>query len=238
MSDRALAIRCVDLTTLKGDDTPARVETLCAKAAEHVVAGVCVYPVFVPQARRALAGSDVKVATVAAGFPHALTPLRTRIDEVAAAAEAGAGEIDIVIRRGLALDGDWDGLRAEVTAFRAVAGPAKLKAILATGELGNPATIARAARICLEAGADFLKTSTGMETLNADLAAGRVLLAEIARWHEETGRRVGIKPAGGIATPEQAYDWIALVRAELGEAWLNPSLFRIGASRLLDALLA
>lgn len=234
--DLALTIRCIDLTTLQGDDTEARVRALCARAIEHRVAAVCVYHAMVPAALAALAGSEIPVAAVSAGFPHGLSPLSTRIAEIEASVAAGAAEIDIVIRRGHALDGDWEALREEVTAFRAACGPARMKAILSVSELRDDAVIARAARICLEAGADFLKTSTGMEKAPATIGEGAAMVTEIARWHALTGARVGFKAAGGIAEPVQALGWIALVRRELGEEWLRPELFRIGASRLLDAL--
>ena len=234
--DRALAIRCIDLTTLQGDDTEDRVRRLCARAIEHKVAAVCVYHAMVPTAVAALVGSDIPVAAVSAGFPHGLSPFETRIAEIEASVAAGAREIDIVIRRGHALAGNWDALRAEIAAFRQACGDTRMKAILSVSELIEPALIARAARICLGAGADFLKTSTGMEKTPATLDQGATMLRAIGDWHRESGRRVGFKAAGGIATPAQTGDWIALVRTTLGEDWLEPALFRLGASRLLDAL--
>ena len=240
-ADLRLAVACMDLTTLQGDDTEARVRALCARARAPVpgdpgltVAAVCVYPAMVPAACDALAGSGIPVAAVAAGFPHGLSPIASRIAEIGQAIDLGAQEIDIVIRRGHALTGDWRALHDEVAAFRAACGPVHMKAILATGELADATMIARAADVCMMAGADFIKTSTGQEKVNATLPAGLVMLRRIRAWHEATGIRIGFKPAGGIGTAAQALQWIALVRAELGEAWLTPSLFRFGASRLLD----
>lgn len=244
-ADLRLAIACMDLTTLQGDDTEDRVRALCARArvplpgdAGLMVAAVCVYPAMVPAARDALAGSGIPVAAVAAGFPHGLSPLPARIAEIGQAIDLGAEEIDIVIRRGHALTGNWQALHDEVSAFRAACGPVHMKAILATGELADATTIARAADVCMMAGADFIKTSTGQEKVNATLPAGLVMLRRIRAWHDATGIRIGFKPAGGIGTAEQALQWIALVRAELGEAWLTPALFRFGASRLLDDAVA
>lgn len=240
-----LAIACMDLTTLQGDDTEDRVRALCARARaplagdpDLTTAAVCVYHAMVPAAIEALAGSGIPVAAVSAGFPHGLSPLATRVAEIGESVAAGASEIDIVIRRGHALTGDWQALHHEVSAFRAACGDAHMKAILATGELGDATTIARAAYVCMAAGADFIKTSTGMEKVNATLPAGAVMLHAIRDFHAQTGRRVGFKPAGGIGTAGQARQWIALVRQELGEAWLTPALFRLGASRLLDDVVA
>nr|WP_246623340.1 deoxyribose-phosphate aldolase [Sphingomonas colocasiae] len=237
-ADLRLAVSCIDLTTLRGDDTEPRVRALCERAISAGVAAVCVHPVMVPTAVEALAGSRIAIASVAAGFPHGLSPLATRIAEIEAAVADGATEIDIVIRRGHALAGDWQALHQEVAAFRATCGPAHLKAILATGELADATMIARAAHVCIAAGADFIKTSTGFETVNATLPAGAAMLSAIRDWHRETGERIGFKAAGGIATASQALEWITLVHAMLGEDWLTPALFRIGASRLLDDILA
>lgn len=240
-ADLRLAISCMDLTTLQGDDTEDRVRALCARARSPLAndpdlttAAVCVYHAMVPTAVAALHGSAIPVAAVSAGFPHGLSPLSTRIAEIEASVADGAKEIDIVIRRGHALTGNWQALYDEVTAFRTACGPAHMKAILATGELGDLTTVARASHVCMTAGADFIKTSTGMEKVNATLPAGAVMLRAIREFHAQTGRRVGFKPAGGIGTADQALQWIALVRQELGEDWLNPGLFRFGASRLLD----
>jgi len=240
-ADLRRAIACMDLTTLQGDDTEERVRALCARARAPVpqdpdltVAAVCVYHAMVPAAVEALAGSFIPVAAVSAGFPHGLSPLSTRIAEIHESIAAGAREIDIVIRRGHALTGDWRALYDEVAAFRTACGPVHMKAILATGELADATMIARASTVCIMAGADFIKTSTGQEKINATLPAGMVMMRQIRAWQGATGIRIGFKPAGGIGTADQALQWIALLRAELGEDWLTPDLFRFGASRLLD----
>jgi deoxyribose-phosphate aldolase len=233
-------VRNIDLTTLQGDDTPDRVRALCARAIaplpgrDVMVAAVCVYHAMIAPALDALAGTDIPVAAVSAGFPAGLSPLSTRIAEVVESIAAGAGEIDIVIQRRHALTGDWQSLYDEVRAFRAAAGQAHVKAILATGELADPTMIARASWVCMMAGVDFIKTSTGMEKVNATLPAGLVMLEAIRDYGARSGIRIGFKPAGGIATAETALRWQMLMREELGEDWLAPELFRIGASRLLD----
>lgn len=247
------AIRSLDLTSLAANDTPDRIRALCTTAREPVppatlrrvagneaapitVAAVCVYPFFLPIARQALQGSGVRVAVVAAGFPAGLSPLRQRIDEIRSCVAEGADEIDAVINRSLALTGEWEVLHDEVAAFREAAGAVPLKMILATGELVTDEIIARAARTCLEAGADFLKTSTGHEVVNATYPAGEVMLREIERFRAEQGRMAGFKASGGIRTAEQALKWRELVGSMMGEAGLTPSRFRIGASGLLQAL--
>jgi len=233
LDDLRLAIACTDLTTLQGDDTEARVRLLCARARAMKVAAVCVYHAMIPAAVEALAGSDIPVAAVSAGFPHGLSPLSTRIAEIGESIAAGAREIDIVIRRGHALTGNWQALYDEVAAFRAACGPIHMKAILGTGELTDPTMVARTAWVCMAAGADFVKTSTGKEAVNATLPVGVVLMRAVRDWYDATGVRIGVKAAGGIGTADQALQWMALLRSELGEAWL-PKLFRFGASRLLD----
>lgn len=247
------AIRSLDLTSLAANDTPDRIRALCITAREPVppatlrrvagneaapitVAAVCVYPFFLPIARQALQGSGVRVAVVAAGFPAGLSPLRQRIDEIRSCVAEGADEIDAVINRSLALTGEWEVLHDEVAAFREAAGAVPLKMILATGELVTDEIIARTARTCLEAGADFLKTSTGHEVVNATYPAGEVMLREIERFRAEQGRMAGFKASGGIRTAEQALKWRELVGSMMGEAGLTPSRFRIGASGLLQAL--
>ncbi|MGF7147726.1 deoxyribose-phosphate aldolase [Sphingomonas zeicaulis] len=234
VADLRLALAATDLTTLQGDDTEDRVRALAERASALGTAAVCVYPAMVPAALTVLADSGVAVATVAAGFPHGLSPLSTRIAEVAACVELGATEIDVVIRRSHALTGNWQALYDEVAAFRAACGSAHLKTILGTGELADPTIIARAALVCIMAGADFVKTSTGKEAVNATLEAGVAMMAAIEDWHGATGALVGFKAAGGIATADDALRWIALARNEMGEAWLAPTLFRFGASRLVD----
>jgi deoxyribose-phosphate aldolase len=243
------AITCMDLTTLSGDDTAGRVRRLCDKARRPVrpelleqlgasrldltVAAVCVYHVFVETAVEALAGSGIPVAAVSAGFPAGLNPLPQRLAEIRASVAAGAAEIDVVITRAHVLTGRWDALYDEVRAFREACGAAHLKTILATGELATLRNVARASAVCLMAGADFIKTSTGKEAVNATLPVGLVMARIIRAYHQRTGHAAGLKPAGGIRSAKQALDWLLMVRDELGTAWLNRRLFRLGASGLL-----
>ncbi|MBX7135585.1 MAG: deoxyribose-phosphate aldolase [Fimbriimonadaceae bacterium] len=242
------AISLMDLTTLGGDDTPGNVLRLCAKARRPVrddllealgfttglrVAAVCVYHSRVADAVKALQGTGIPVAAVAAGFPHGLSPLSQRIAEIKASVEAGAAEIDIVIDRSHVLRGEWNALYDEVAAFREACGEAHLKAILATGELGTLRNVGRASMVAMMAGADFIKTSTGKEATNATLPVGLVMVRAIREYRDRTGFRVGYKPAGGIRTAKQSLDWLILMKEELGDAWLRPELFRLGASTLL-----
>lgn len=242
------AISLMDLTTLGGDDTPGNVLRLCAKARRPVrddllealgfttglrVAAVCVYYSRVADAVKALQGTGIPVAAVAAGFPHGLSPLNQRIAEIKASVEAGAEEIDIVIDRSHVLRGEWNALYDEVAAFREACGDAHLKAILATGELGTLRNVGRASMVAMMAGADFIKTSTGKEATNATLPVGLVMVRAIREYRDRTGFRVGYKPAGGIRTAKQSLDWLILMKEELGDAWLRPELFRLGASTLL-----
>jgi deoxyribose-phosphate aldolase len=243
------AITLIDLTTLAGDDTPSNVRRLCAKAREPVrhdilaalgaerlditVAAVCVYHELVAVAVEALAGSGIPVAAVSAGFPAGLSPFATRLAEIKASLAAGANEIDIVITRAHVLTGDWQALYDEVRAFRDACGDAHVKAILATGELATLTNVARASRVAMMAGADFIKTSTGKESVNATLPFGVVMARQIREYREETGATVGFKPAGGIRSAKGALDWMILMKEELGDAWLRPALFRLGASSLL-----
>ncbi len=241
------AIRCMDLTTLSGDDTPARVARLCAKArrplADEIMAGlglealstaaVCVYPTMVGAAVRALEGSGVPVASVATGFPAGLMPLPLRLAEIRYAVEEGAAEIDIVISRAHVLTGDWAALYDEIAAMKAACGGAHLKAILATGELKTFTNVWRASMVAMQAGADFIKTSTGKEAVNATLPVSLVMIRALRDYGARTGTRVGFKPAGGMRTAKDALNWQILMREELGRDWLAPDLFRLGASSML-----
>jgi deoxyribose-phosphate aldolase len=243
------AIACMDLTTLAGDDTPGNVLRLCAKARQPVrqdileslgvahlhlhVGAVCVYHVMVETAVQALQGTGIPVAAVSTGFPAGMTPLEQRLQEIHASVAVGAEEIDIVISRRHVLTGDWQALYAEVAAFRQACGQAHLKTILATGELGTLRNVARASLVCMMAGADFIKTSTGKESVNATLPVSLVMARCIRDYHERTGFQVGFKPAGGIRSAKQALEWLFLMKEELGNDWLSPSLFRFGASSLL-----
>ena len=243
------AVTLMDLTTLSGDDTPGRVQRLCGKARHPVrsdvlealgaaglpvhVAAVCVYHAMVPVAVTALAGSGIPVAAVSTGFPAGLSPLPQRIAEIRASVEAGADEIDIVITRAHVLTGNWQALYDEVRAFRDAAGDAHIKTILATGELGTLRNVARASHVCMMAGADFIKTSTGKESANATLPVGLVMARAIREYRERTGHLVGLKPAGGIRRAKEALEWLFLMKDELGPPWLRPDLFRFGVSSLL-----
>jgi deoxyribose-phosphate aldolase len=182
----------------------------------------------------ALAGTDIPVAAVSTGFPAGQTPMPTKLAEIEASVAAGAREIDIVISRRHVLTGDWLALYDEVAAFRAACGDAHVKAILATGDLGSIGRVAKASTVCMMAGADFVKTSTGMETVNATLPVSLVMLRTIRDYAERTGIRIGFKPAGGISSAKQALAYLILVKEELGDDWLTPTLFRFGASRLLS----
>ena len=243
----ARAISCIDLTTLCGDDTPGRVERLCSKARQPIRAdiaqalgleglttgAVCVYHDMIPPALAALQGTDIPVAAVSTGFPAGLSPFTLRLAEIKASVEAGAREIDIVISRRHVLTGNWQGLYDEMRAFRAACGPAHVKAILATGELGSLQNVARASLTCMMAGADFIKTSTGKEPVNATLPVSLVMIRAIREYFERTGCRVGYKPAGGISKAKDALTYLSLIREELGVGWLHRDLFRFGASSLL-----
>jgi deoxyribose-phosphate aldolase len=243
------AVTCLDLTTLQGDDTPGNVQRLCAKArqpvrhdilerlgAEHLpitVGAVCVYHNLVAPAVEALQGSGIPVAAVSTGFPAGQTPLETKLAEIRASLAAGASEIDIVISRAHVLTADYAAVYDEVRQFRETCGAAHMKTIIATGELGTLRNVRAASLVCLMAGADFIKTSTGKEPTNATLPGSLIMLRAIRDYCERTGYLVGFKPAGGIRTAKQALDWLALMKEELGDAWLRPNLFRIGASGLL-----
>lgn len=243
------AIQLIDLTTLAGDDTPGNVARLCAKARNPVreeilealgvahlgitTGAVCVYHAYVKDAVKALEGSGVPVAAVSTGFPSGLTPFEQRLAEIKASVADGAKEIDIVITRAHVLRGDWQALYDEMKAFRLACGEARMKTIFATGELANLTNVYRASRIAMMAGADFIKTSTGKEAVNATLAFGIVMARAIRDHHEATGYHVGLKPAGGIRTAKQALEWLSMIKEELGDRYLQPDLFRFGASGLL-----
>lgn len=241
------AIRCIDLTTLSGDDTPDRVARLCAKArrplTDHIMEGlglaelttgaVCVYPSMVPAAVKSLLGTGIPVASVATGFPAGLTPLPLRLAEIRYAVEEGASEIDIVIHRAQVLNGDWSALYDEVAAMREASGAAHMKAILATGELKTLRNVYKASMVAMQAGADFIKTSTGKEGVNATLPVSLVMVRALRDYGSLTGHRIGFKPAGGMKSAKDAIAWQILMKEELGNDWLRPDLFRLGASSML-----
>ena len=241
------AISLIDLTTLSGDDTPGRVQRLCAKARQPVRAemleklgmqglttgAVCVYHDMVATAVRALEGSNIPVAAVSTGFPAGLSPLHLRIAEIGESVAAGAQEIDIVISRRHVLTQNWHALYDEMQQMRAACGPAHVQAILATGELGTLRNVARASLICMMAGADFIKTSTGKEPVNATLPVTLTMIRAIRDYQDRTGIKVGYKPAGGIAKAKDALVYLSMMKDELGLPWLQPDLFRFGASSLL-----
>jgi len=241
------AITCIDLTTLAGDDTVGRVARLCAKArtpvrseilaelgVEGITTGaVCVYHDMIESAVANLKGTGIPVAAVSTGFPAGLSPFHLRVEEIRESVKAGAEEIDIVISRRHVLSKNWQALYNEMKAFREACGDAHVKAILATGELGSLRNVARASLICMMAGADFIKTSTGKESVNATLPVSLVMIRAIRDYYDRTGYRVGYKPAGGISKAKDAITYLALIKEELGDRWLQPDLFRFGASSLL-----
>lgn len=243
------AISCIDLTTLAGDDTPGNVVRLCAKARQPVrqdlldslgvgdlhlhVGAVCVYQNLIEVAVSALRGSGIPVAAVSTGFPAGQISLENKLLQIRDSVEAGASEIDIVISRSHVLTGNWQTLYDEVCAYRRACGEAHLKTILATGELATLTNVARASQVCMMAGADFIKTSTGKEKVNATLAVSLVMVRAIREYCEKTGYKVGFKPAGGISKAKQALEWLILMKEELDPEWLSPALFRFGASSLL-----
>lgn len=244
------AITCIDLTTLAGDDTPGRVRRLCAKAKQPLrpdmlhalgaadenitVGAVCVYPSRVRDAVEALQGTNIPVASVATGFPAGQTPIQQRIGEIEQAVEAGAREIDIVITRTHVLTGSWRALYDEIKSFREACGEtAHMKSILATGDLGTLKQVYQASLVAMMAGSDFIKTSTGKESVNATLEFGLVMTRAIREYLDRTGYKIGFKPAGGISKAKQALAWQSLMKEELGAEWMQPGLFRFGASSLL-----
>jgi len=243
------AISCMDLTTLSGDDTDERVRRLCAKARQPLqqelvqklgveelgikVAAACVYHTFVETARHALEGSGVHVAAVSTGFPAGLSPLAERVAEIRRSVEAGADEIDVVITRAHVFGGRWQALYDEIAEFRQACGARHMKVILGTGDLLTLRNVERASFVAMMAGADFIKTSTGKEPVNATLPVSLVMVRAIREYAQQTGMAVGFKPAGGIRTAKQSLDWLAMMKEELGDAWLRAEMFRFGASGLL-----
>ncbi|MDE0968054.1 MAG: deoxyribose-phosphate aldolase [Octadecabacter sp.] len=241
------AISLMDLTTLSGDDTEGRVRRLCAKARQPVrpdllatlgmegltAGAICVYHDMVETAVDALRGTNIPVAAVSTGFPAGLSPFKLRIAEIGESVNAGADEIDIVITRRHVLQGNWQALYDEMSEMRATCGQAHVKAILATGELGSLRNVARASVVCMMAGADFIKTSTGKENVNATLPVTLVMIRAIREYHERTGILIGYKPAGGISKAKDALVYLSMIKDELGTRWLQPDLFRFGASSLL-----
>jgi deoxyribose-phosphate aldolase len=240
-----LAVRMIDLTTLEGADTPGKVAALASKAMRPdpadltipPVAAVCVYPNLVPHALERLGDSGVKVASVATAFPSGQSPLEIKVEEAARVAELGAHEIDMVIDRGAFLSGNYAKVYDEVRRVKEVCGEAHLKVILETGELGTYDNVRRASLLAVAGGADFIKTSTGKIQPAATLPVTLVMLEAIRDVHEETGRRIGMKPAGGIRRAKQAVQYLVLLHETLGPEWLTPDLFRFGASSLLNDVL-
>ena len=243
------AVTCIDLTTLSGDDTRARVRRLCAKARQPVrqdildglgmgdvgltTGAICVYHEMVETAVEALDGSGIPVAAVSTGFPAGLSPFHLRIREIEESVKAGAKEIDIVISRRHVLEGNWQALYDETREMRAACGDAHMKAILATGELGSLRNVARASMVAMMGGADFIKTSTGKESVNATLPVSLVMIRALRDYGEKTGYQIGYKPAGGVSKAKDSLNYLMLMNEELGRDWLDPELFRFGASSLL-----
>jgi deoxyribose-phosphate aldolase len=243
------AATMIDLTTLAGDDTAGNVARLCSKARNPIrqdiltaleiedkiqVGAVCVYHSRIKDALHALGDSGIPVAAVSAGFPAGQNSFQQRVDEITDSVAAGANEIDIVISREHVLKHNWQALYDEVKQFRESCGDAHLKTILATGELGTFTNVYKASLVCMMAGADFIKTSTGKESVNATLEVSLVMMRAIREYNQQTGHIVGFKPAGGIRVAKQALQWLSLLKEELGDQWLTPQLFRFGASGLLD----
>ena len=243
------AITCIDLTTLSGDDTQGNVKRLCAKAKNPIrndllkltginqkitTGAVCVYHELVEFAVSELKGFDIPVAAVSTGFPAGLTPYEQKIEEIKASVSSGAKEIDIVITRKHVLNNEWEKLYSEVSGYREACGDAHMKAIIATGDLSTLRNVAKASMVCMMAGADFIKTSTGKESTNANLTVGLTMVRQIRDFYDRTGVKIGFKPAGGIKKAKDALNWLILIKEELGEDWLNPNLFRFGASSLLS----
>ncbi len=246
LADSKPALRQVfsfmDFTSLEGSDTHIKIKTLCEKAISFgdkglpFPAAVCIYPPFIATAKTVLKGSPIKVATTAAAFPSGQMPLSVKLEEIRYAVNEGADEIDVVISRGTFLDKEYHKIYRELDAMRDITKQKILKVILETGELLTPENIARASEIAIEAGADFIKTSTGKISPAATEESVFVMLQVIREYHRKTGKKIGIKPAGGISDPEKALNYHWLVKEVLGDQWLTPELFRIGASRLADRI--
>ncbi|MBX3234323.1 MAG: deoxyribose-phosphate aldolase [Labilithrix sp.] len=240
-----LAVSMIDLTTLEGKDTAGKVKQMCQKALRPLdsdgtvgpVAAVCVYPNFVAVAKEALAGSPVKVASVATAFPSGQSPLPIKLEDVRRAVDFGADEIDMVIDRGAMLVGDYGKVFDEIAATKEACGAARLKVILETGELGSYDVVRKASELGIAAGGDFIKTSTGKVQPAATMPVTLIMLETIRDHFYATGRKVGMKPAGGVRTAKNALQYLVMVKETLGDAWLNNELFRFGASALLNDLL-
>ena len=240
-----MILSMIDLTTLEGKDSPGKVKQLCYKAAHlhdqypglPAVAAICVYPNMVPVAKVALAGTNIKVASVATAFPSGMTTLSAKLKEVRSVVDDGAEEVDMVISRGKFLRGDLDFVSDEVAQIKDACGAAKLKVILETGELVTLDNVRRASDLVMHAGADFIKTSTGKINPSATPVVVLTMLEAIRDHYLKTGRRIGMKPAGGISTAKQGIQYLVMVRETLGQAWLTPDLFRIGASSLANDVL-
>lgn len=244
------AITLMDLTTLAGDDTPGRVQRLAAKALNPVsnailkelqidgfpvkVGAVCVYHEMIAEALKSLENTGIPVAAVSTGFPAGQTPFYLRLAEIKESVSKGANEIDVVISRRHVLTENWQALYNEIHSFKEACGQAKMKVIIATGELGTLRNIAKTSMVCMMAGADFIKTSTGKESVNATLPVSLVMVRTIRSYFELTGNRVGFKPAGGISKAKESLQYLMLIKEELGNRWLEPDLFRFGASSLLN----
>ena len=240
------AIQCIDLTTLGGDDTPGRVERLCMKAMRPLrtdlvealgvqgltTGAVCVYHEMIAPAVKVINGR-LPIAAVSTAFPAGLSSLETKLREIELSVAAGATEIDIVITRQHVLTGNWQALYDEMVAYRKACGEAHVKAILATGDLVTLENVAKASWVCMMAGSDFIKTSTGKEGVNATIPVSLVMVRAIREYYEQTGFQVGYKPAGGVSTAKSALQYLTVMKEELGNEWLEPHLFRIGASSLL-----
>jgi deoxyribose-phosphate aldolase len=240
-----LALNMIDLTTLEGKDTPGKVKQMCYKALHPhdylpglpTVAAVCVYPSMVKVAKSAVKGSDVKVASVSTAFPSGQAPLQVKLDDTRFAVSEGADEIDMVISRGKFLAGEYNFVFDEIAAIKEACGKARLKVILETGEIGNFDNVRKASDIAIQAGADFIKTSTGKINPAANMPVTLVMLHAIKDHYDKTGIMIGMKPAGGISTAKQALHYLVMVKETLGDAWLSNEWFRFGASRLANDIL-